>query len=270
MSDVSTDKVLTHYRDEAAARGLKLTSTMHDETTRTKEVDAILDCVRYAISRSGPKSRLLDVGCGNGYLLEALRELIPHVELAGSDYSPEMVTLARTRGISDCSIDRGDVRKLDYETASFDIVISERCVVNVLDVGEQRQALEEIARLTKPGGYYICVEAFVDGLTNLNRARQELGLDENKMPFHNRWFDPDAVLGVLGKHFHVLSSEEMERASLPPSNFLSSHYFVSRVVYPAITKAEVMYNTDFVRFFSFLEPRGNYSPIQLFLCRKLG
>lgn len=88
----------------------------------------------------------MDVGCGNGYLLEAIREQIPFVALVGSDYSPEMVTLARTRGITDCSIDRGDVRLFDHATASFDVVGSERCVVNVIDADEQLHALGKIAR----------------------------------------------------------------------------------------------------------------------------
>jgi ubiquinone/menaquinone biosynthesis C-methylase UbiE len=263
-----SDVILKHYRDEAAALGLRSTSTMHDETTRAKEVDAIVACVRYAAGQAAPTPRLLDVGCGNGHLLEQIRGDIPQIALVGSDYSPEMVTLANSRQIARCSIEQGDVRRLKFEDESFDIAVSERCVINVLDSTEQIGALIEIARILKPGGYFICVEAFVDGLANLNRARTEIGLDENKVPYHNRWFEKEAFLAALDGHFSLLSNDEMVERRLPPSNFLSSHYFISRVLYPAVTRREVAYNTEFVRFFSTMEPRGDYAPIQLFLCRK--
>jgi len=57
-------------------------------------------------------------------------------------------------------------------------------------------------------------------------------------------------------------------ADLPPVNALSTHYFISRVLYPAVTQAEIRYNTEFVRFFDFLPPRGAYSPIEVHFLRR--
>jgi hypothetical protein len=52
------------------------------------------------------------------------------------------------------------------------------------------------------------------------------------------------------------------------TNFLSSHYFVSRVLYPAVLKGDLVRNSEFTKFFSFLPPAGNYSAIQAHLLKK--
>jgi hypothetical protein len=110
----------------------------------------------------------------------------------------------------------------------------------------------------------VLIEAFTDGLDNLNRARQELGLPPNRVPEHNRWFEKERFLQVVAPLFEDVG----EADGVPPRTFLSTHYFISRVLYPAVTRREVLYNTEFVRFFRFLPPQGDYSPIQVFLLRK--
>jgi ubiquinone/menaquinone biosynthesis C-methylase UbiE len=258
--------VLEHYRQEALRQDLEPSSTMRDLTIRELEVEAILSCVTHALASTAPPSRLLDVGCGNGHLLEVLRERFPSVELWGADYSRDMVELASRRHVENCQVRREDVRDLSFQPSTFDVVASERCLINLLDEGQQETGLRELHRVLRPGGHLVLIEAFTDGLENLNRAREELGLPPNPVPHHNLWFDKDRFLSSIGGRFEPVSPDD---PNLPPRNFLSSHYFISRVLYPAITRREVLYNTEFVKFFRFLPPQGEYSPIQLFLLRKL-
>jgi len=210
----------------------------------------------------------LEIGCGNGYLLEKLRTRFPDVGLTGVDYSPDMVALAAQRSIENCRVHRADIGALEFEDASIDFVASERCIINLLERDAQYKAINELHRVLKPGGLMILVESFTDGLENLNRARNELGLPGNVVPHHNLWFDKTDFLATAGKVFDLVSNEELTREGLSTSNFLSSHYFMSRVVYPSVSKGEVLYNSEFVKFFKFLPPIGNFSPIQLFVLRK--
>jgi SAM-dependent methyltransferase len=126
--------------------------------------------------------------------------------------------------------------------------------------------VRELHRVLKPGGHLVLIEAFTDGADNLNRARAEVGLPANPIPPHNLWFDKPAFTSLV----ETLFEEPIANGSpeLPPRNFLSSHYFVSRVLYPAVTRREVLYNTELVKFFRFLPPQGDYSPIQLYFMRK--
>lgn len=261
--------VLAHYQDVAKTTGIDPTSTMQDQITRNHEVEAILRLLDFLNAQAETRvSTLLEVGCGNGYLLSRTRERFPQLPLAGIDYSLDMVALAKSRDISQCEIKQADVKQMSFPSNSFDVVVGERCIINLMDQNDQASALSEIARVLKPGGYYICIEAFSDGLEILNQARHELGLSPNNQPHHNLWFQKDWFEATIQKHFLKIDLESQSE-ELPPQNFLSSHYFISRVLYPSVTQREIIYNTLFVKFFEFLQPIGNFSPIQLFFLRKL-
>jgi SAM-dependent methyltransferase len=268
MSDLDHDElILEHYRKQAEAHQLAPVSTMADETTRDLEISAILSCVRYAVGALEAVSSLLEVGCGNGYLLETIRREHPGLALSGGDYSPDMLALAASRGIANCDVRQEDVRKLSFDSGAFDVVVTERCLINVLDPEAQAVGVAELFRVLKPGGFAVLIEAFTDGLDNLNRARAELGLAHNEAPYHNLWFEKERFLSLLEGRFRDVTGRD--ESNLPPRNFLSSHYFVSRVLYPSVTQREILYNTEFVKFFRFLAPQGEYSPIQLFFLQKV-
>ncbi|WP_114952850.1 class I SAM-dependent methyltransferase [Sphingosinicella terrae] len=260
--------ILDHYRKEAELFQADASSTMRDQITRGREVDAILSTLAYLEQNGSRKLRLLDIGCGNGYLLEQIRQRHADMELMGLEYTPELVEIARQRGVEGCEIVQGDVRDMPFENASFDIIVTERCIINVMDQQDQAKSIAEVARILRQGGHYICIEAFTDGLENLNAARGELGLEPNDMPYHNLWFDKGWFLDVIKAHFDVASLPSETDPAYVPFNFLSSHYFMSRVVYPAVTRADIVYNSHFVSFFSFLEPRGNYCAIQFWLLQR--
>jgi ubiquinone/menaquinone biosynthesis C-methylase UbiE len=259
-----SDVILRHYRGEVETHGLDASSTMADDVTRNREIETIRSMLRHVATQTSVKT-VVDIGCGNGYLLGTLRGELPQLELKAVEYTPEFVEIARSRKIERCEIVQGDVRALPLPDRSMDVVITERCIINVMDRDDQATALREVARVIRPGGFWICVEAFADGLEALNAARDELGLPPNQQPHHNLWFDKRWFLETIAPLFEVTNEDHPE---LPPPNFLSSHYFISRVLYPSVTKREIIYNTHFVKFFRFLPPIGNYSPIQVYLLRR--
>jgi len=262
MSNTYKETVTKHYEQVAEQHGLSETSTMEDTTTRRKEIEAIETVLDKLVQQS---SRVLEIGCGNGILLDALRTRYPALKLTGRDFSQPMVELAQSRGIANCDVAHGDVRSLELEDEAFDLIVGERVVINLMDREHQWQALAEIARVLRPGGYYVCIEAFRDGLDSLNEARAELGLEPNTEAYHNLWFEEAEFRREVAKHFEVIDTESLAGV---PQHFLSSYYFMSRVVYPAVTKTDLKYNTHFVRFFADQPPRGTYSPIQLFVLRR--
>ena len=156
-----------------------------------------------------------------------VRRAHPGNHYCGLDFSEELLAVARARELSGCDLRLGDARTLPYEAGSFDVVYSERCLINILDWDGQRKALNEIGRVLRPGGYYLMIECFTDGLENNNRARRELEkLDklsrhEQLDPVTLLWAhlgvgDKEEALADLEKayseHFGVLTTLKVEPA----------------------------------------------------------
>jgi len=91
MRSPTDERILDHYRREASEHDLRPTSTMKDETTREFEISSIMACLGHAATRAS-LGRLLEIGCGNGYLLSLIRDRFPGVDLVGLE-SPQVSIL---------------------------------------------------------------------------------------------------------------------------------------------------------------------------------
>lgn len=263
--------IVDHYRSMASEAGLDESSTMKDTIVREKEIDAILQTLAL-ISRGTKNGRIAEIGCGNGVLLEHLKKE-NYTNVVGMDYLPEFVALAKSRGLP-YPVTQDDVRAMHYESGVFDVVIGERVIINLLDPADQACAFREVRRILRPNGYYLTIEAFEESLLLLNEARAEFGLTPIAMPHHNRWLTEEEWETWTRGSFRRI--ESFEGTPLTPRNFLSSHYFTSRVVYPLLTELRMQSskerfavkerNAHFSRFFGgVLPPHGNYASVQ-FLC----
>jgi ubiquinone/menaquinone biosynthesis C-methylase UbiE len=98
--------------------------------------------------------RVLDIGCGNGALLNALSDRI--AEGTGVDESAAILEQARKRntGKSNLNFEKITGPVLPFEDASFDVVIS-LMSFRYLDWDP---LLSEIKRVTKPGGKFLIVD----------------------------------------------------------------------------------------------------------------
>jgi ubiquinone/menaquinone biosynthesis C-methylase UbiE len=268
---ISNDQVIKeHYKTEANTHKDSGTSTMADPITRQKEVSLIRDFFELPSIRKNSKD-VLEIGCGNGYTLNLLQPLFPEINFTGLDFSEDLLTIARNRNIPGVTFEQGDARQLQFEDKSFDVIYTERCIINLLTWEEQKQALNEMHRVLRKGGTILFIESFTEGYENLNKARTELGLTAIPMPHHNLYFDKAKFEPFISEKFTILNADELgaESRNAIPRNFLSSHYFSARVLHPLLTKGDpYLKNTEFVKFFSFLPPSGCYAAIEAYILKK--
>jgi arsenite methyltransferase len=108
--------------------------------------------------------RVLDVGCGRGLLLIGAAKRLTTGTATGIDLwqaedlsgnRPE-ATLenARREGVADrVEVQTADMRQMPFDDATFDVIVSRAAIHNLYEKNDRVQAISEIARVLKPGGY---------------------------------------------------------------------------------------------------------------------
>jgi arsenite methyltransferase len=107
--------------------------------------------------------QVLDLGCGRGLMLiGAARRLrtgraigvdLWRTEDLGGNSPAAAQANAAIEGVADrVRFETADMRALPLASASIDVVLSQAAVHNIVEASGRRQALEEVARVLRPGG----------------------------------------------------------------------------------------------------------------------
>lgn len=98
------------------------------------------------------EGRAIELGCGEGFSTERLRKLLPaSVTLDASEYVASLVPLAQAKNKT-VNITQESIYELQHAPETYDLVFLLE-VLEHLDYPEQ--ALEQIAKILKPGGKLI-------------------------------------------------------------------------------------------------------------------
>jgi ubiquinone/menaquinone biosynthesis C-methylase UbiE len=95
-----------------------------------------------------PQPKVLDIGCGRGHLLRAFQRA--GGEVLGTEFSDDACRFARE--VLKLPVRVGTLAELNFPAESFDIIVMWHVLEHVSDV---RPTLAEIARILKPGGFFM-------------------------------------------------------------------------------------------------------------------
>ncbi len=139
------------FQDRAATYEGGWRGRMHHEIA--------LHTASVALATGGEWRRVLDVGCGTGFLLRTLAERAPTAdELVGIDAAPGMIEGAKLRE-NDGRLQFlvGVAEELPFSESTFDLVVSTTSFDHWKD---QQAGLLECARVLRPGGHLVLTDLF--------------------------------------------------------------------------------------------------------------
>ncbi len=117
--------------------------------------------------------KVLDVGCGLGFLAKNLKEIENSLQISGFDYSEELIKNARDN--SNIEFITGNVYNIPYSESFFDLTICQTLFIHLV---QPERALKEMIRVTKSTGQIVVIEPIlhIDGLDQFapNEAQSKI------------------------------------------------------------------------------------------------
>jgi len=112
--------------------------------------------------------KILDAGCGTGYVAEALIEL-KFKHIVGIDFSEDMLEIAKEKKIYSRLICQSLNDKIKLRTNQFELVVC----TGVLTSGHVGpNSLQELIRVVKPQGYFVC--SIAESIFKKNGFKKEI------------------------------------------------------------------------------------------------
>ena len=220
-----TSKKLEFWNERAA---FGHTAGSNDFIGKDFEMDAISKYIKDGM-------KILDIGCGSGTAAFEFASKFD-IDITGFDFSSNMIEQANKDMMAkgfDSSKMRfyvEDIKKIleskNIKDKKFDLVITERVIINLDTWEEQQKAIKDIMNFVSDDGAYLMCENLMEGLNNLNNLRSNLGLEKITHPWHNRYLKSEEV-----KNISDIIIEDV-------IDFSSTYYFFSRVINAALSAQE--------------------------------
>jgi ubiquinone/menaquinone biosynthesis C-methylase UbiE len=233
-------------------------ATSRDSSLRELEIDSL--------RQSLPAGRsILDLGCGNGYTLLSLARSVPASTMTGVDFAPNLIEGAKAikqqwAGQLRCEpefiCDDAVAHIQKVPEGSWDVIITERFLLNLPSLRSQQEVIRAIYRALTPGGTFLMCEGSEDGHEYLNQLREKVGLaviPRNKAD------------NISARRFHDC---EVERFATSEIGFrltrklgYSTYFLIARVLHPLLVRPqEPRFDAKINEFAMKIQQHTSFSP----------
>lgn len=171
-------------------------------------------------------ARVLEVGCGNGFLTTTLRAQAGFVD--AFDYAENMVEQAkRLNGETNNRFFHDNVLAPKRVEPPYDAIVCVRVLINLRNLDEQVVAVRNLHSFLRSGGALILVEGYLNGFEALNELRRKCNLASMRPAPINFYSRIEDMLAAVEPLFEVRG--EMHSGMFD---------VLTRVVYPLLVGAE--------------------------------
>jgi SAM-dependent methyltransferase len=129
----------------------------------------------------------------------------------------------------------GDILKLDGNQnlrGEYDIVFTDRCIINLNSPALQFTALDNLIRKVRKGGYLVILENIRENHSRQNDCREAVGLPRREVPPYNLFINEADMLSFVSKSMKL--KETIDFASL--------HDLILYVLVPMTNGGVIDYN----------------------------
>ena len=197
--DNKLKKIFKYWDNNAKIHKTSPAASWGDINMINLEIEAVSQFIRQG-------DAVLDAGCANGYSTLQFLEKKPCFVKA-FDYSPNMI-LAAKENLAACKREsckiktdfyKADILNIPEKDETFDVSITTRVLINLPSWHLQKKAIDQMIRVTKPGGKILFSEAFSSSLRKINKLRRLFGLSELKAPAFNNYLKESLLEAYLAK-----------------------------------------------------------------------
>lgn len=153
-----------------------------------------------------PTDRLADVGCGDGEA--TLRYASKVRECVGFERSQTLRAKAEAAaarsGLKNVSFHAADILHPSADLSGFDVVVSQRMLINLASWEEQQQGIRNLHAMLKLGGRAILIENTNEAFAAMNDLRVKMGLSPVPQHWHNRFFGHDELMRFVQGGFQLV------------------------------------------------------------------
>lgn len=264
-----------HWQGWAKQYGTSLRATTKTSSAKAMELDALSRALTEIEKTNGTALNILEVGCGNGQNCLNLMEKHINASFFGIDFIEEMVEAANSikkeKNIADERIifSVGNVLELTLPTNHFDVIFTDRCLINLNTDALRQKAITSLAELLKPHGYLLMIENCQQTYDMQNQVREMVGLEKRIPAEFNHFFNETTLLPFL-------PTVELEVIDI--EDFISLHDIVLYMLVPMMNGGKVDYDDPLVDAatklnvaISTIKPNslGQFGQNRLYKCRKV-
>jgi ubiquinone/menaquinone biosynthesis C-methylase UbiE len=178
------------------------TISLLDRNLRKLETDFVL-------SHLSENDELADFGCGDG---ESTVLYAAKVRTClALEHSNRLRVKAAERfaaaGLTNVTLVEGDVLDLSEYEGRFNVIVTQRVVINFMTWDEQKKVIQNIWSTLRPEGRYVMIEDTFEGFEAMNSVRRALGLPNVPLhDWHNYFLHYDKLMQYIDGKFVVEKS----------------------------------------------------------------
>lgn len=235
------NQIKKHWENLANQYGQKLGATTKTSTIKKLEINALFETIAEVNGGTTSSVDLLEVGCGNGHNCFALSEHFPNYTITGVDYVPQMITSAKeiqaSKKSNKINFFVGDVLALDKHEnlkEKYNIVLTNRCLINLNTLEFQLSGLEQLSKKIEKGGHLVLIENSIKSYRYQNDCREAIGLPRRTPDKYNLFIDENA--------YKSFAEEKLGLRLVEINDFASLHDLLLYVLLPKINDGKVSYD----------------------------